>query len=250
MGVVVDVSLCLIFLISLVIGSAKGFLKQLSGFLRGIAAFVLSILLTAAIITALQPTGFYLSFVKIAAGWFKSDTMIIIVNSPEELAELLSQHGSLKILSGLSEVLYNDMQSMFYEGFPCNTLGILLGHHVANLICCFVLWLILLLALKAIFKGIISLMKNIIVMPAFKTLDKIFGALWSFAFTYAILVGIIFALTEAVILKFVPALWEKLAEFIRNTTVLLWVHDTNVIGELIAGLLNVSIPSLQLPSAA
>lgn len=246
LGVVVDVAVCAIFAVAIIIGITRGFVKQLSAILRGLVALVGSILLTALLLNALQTTGLYQSFIQVTSGWFSSDTMVIVVNSPNDLALVLSQHNSLKILAGLSEVLYNDMQTYSLEGFPCNTLGALLGHYVANLISGFILWIVFLLIFKAIFKGLIKLLNEIIIMPAFKTLDRILGAVWVLGITYVIAIGVVFAGIEALILKFLPATWDKLADFIQNTTVLLWLHDTNVLGELIAGMLNITIPTINL----
>lgn len=250
MGIVVDILVCAIFVMAIVSGATKGLVKQLSSLLRGIVAFAGSIVLTALIINILRPTGLYQAFVEIATSWFKGDTMVIVVNSPDELAIVLSQHNSLKILAGLSQVLYNDMQALTTEALPCNTMGELLGHHVADLIVGFVLWILLLLLLRLMFKGLIGLMKEIIIMPAFKTLDRILGAVWVLAFTYIILIGIVFAGIEALIIMFAPDTWIGFEEFLRGTTVLVWIHDTNVIGQLIAGLLNVTLPSINVAPMA
>lgn len=244
MGVVADVALCVIFAISIISGAVKGFVKQLSGFLRGIVALVCAILLTALIIKLLRTAPLYESFVGVTTGWFQGEAMSIVVSTQEELSAALALDNTMRILSGLSAVFFKDMQTFSAETLPCNTIGLLLGHYVADLICGFILWLALLLIIQAIFKGLISLMKNIIIMPAFKTLDRILGAVWSLAFTYAILIAVILAALETAFIKFLPDTWDKMADFIQNTTVLLWLHDTNVIGSLIASLLNVEIPSL------
>ena len=244
MGIIVDASICAIFLIVLIVGLLKGFVKQLSRFLRFIASLIGAILLTAIILQAIHNVGFFQSFEGITTGWFSGDAMIQEIHSSEELAQALSEHKVLKIIASQSEALYNDMLTISTEAVPCNTLGAFLGHHVANLIAGFVLWILLLFILRLIFKGLIGLMKDIIVMPAFRTLDRIFGVLWAVGLTYAILIGIVLGGVEAAILKFAPNVWGKIADYIQGTTVLRWLHDTNFIGELLAGLMNVSIPSI------
>ena len=248
MGILLDALVCAVFVVALIVGVSQGFVKQLSKLLRGLVAFAGSIVLTALVISFLKPTPIFLTLAQGAAGWFTDDTMIIIVNSPDDLAMVLAQHNTLKILSGLSSVLYNDMVNISSELYVCNTLGTLLGYHIAALIFGFVLWILLLLTLRLMFKGLIGLMKEIIVMPAFKTLDRVLGGIWVLVFTYIIFIGIILGGIEAAILKFMPDSWATLENLIGNTTILLWVHDTNVIGQLIAGLLNVTIPSLSVPA--
>ena len=246
MGVVVDIIIGAIFAIALIIGAIKGFLKQISGILRGIISLVGAIILTALIINLLQPTGLYNSFSEVTTSWFDG-SMQEVVQTPTQLSVILSEHGTLKILAGLSEAIFDDMQAIsLATGTPCNTLAALFGHYVANLIIGFVLWLILFLVLRAIFKGIIKLMKNIIILPTFKTVDRILGALWSLAIAYVILIGLLFALAETILIKFFPSDWTVMKDFISNTTILLWLHDTNIIGELIAGLLSTSIESIKI----
>ena len=245
MGVLVDIIIAAIFAIALIIGAIKGFLKQISA-LRGLVAFVGAIILTAFIINLLQPTGLYHSFTDVTSGWFGDELLNVRISSHTQLALVLSEHGTLKILTGLSEVLFDDMQSIsLATGTPCDTLAAFFGHYVANLILGFVMWLILLLLLLAIFKGIIKLMKNIIIMPTFKTVDRILGAIWSLALTYLILISLLFATAESLLIKFLPDTWATMRDFISNTTILLWLHDTNIIGELIAALFSTSIESIK-----
>lgn len=247
MGIVVDIAIGAIFAIALIVGVVKGFLKQLSGILRGIVALVGSIVLTALIINLLQPTGIYNSFAAITTSWFGGDLVNIHVHSSTELALVLAEHGALRILTGLSGVIFDEMGAITQAtGTPCNTLAGVFGHYVANLIIGFVVWLILFLLLRLLFKGIIKLLQNIIVMPAFKTIDRVLGGIWALALTYVITIGLLLGATETVIIKFFPDVWDSMRDFIQNTTLLLWLHDTNIIGQLIAGLFNVTIESIQI----
>ena len=245
MGIAVDISVCAIFLIVLIVGWVKGFIGQVSGLLRGIVSFVGAILLTILVLNMLQEFDFYQSFVAITSSWYKSEAMHATITSQEALeAALIEQGGIYKWLAKISGTLYNDMLSLSTDTTPCDTMAMLFGHSVADLISGVVLWVVLFLLLRLVFKGLIGLMKDIVIMPAFRTVDSFVGAVWSTAITHIVLIGVVLGGTEVLLAKFVPATWDKMYEFLQSTTVLYWLHDNNFIGKALAGLLNVALESL------
>ena len=241
LGTFIDIGLVAIVFIAFVVGIAKGFVKQLTGLLSGLVALAGSIALTALIIRSLQGTEFFLSFAATASGWFTQECFTTPVVAAEELSALLDGAGALRILSFMSQSLFEDMQAL-----GCSTLGEVLGFHVASLIADFVIWLVLYLALKFIFKGIKALLMKIVHLPVIKTLDKIFGSIWSVAITYVIVIGLVLTAVEIVMLKFLPdaEIWTTIQDCICQSKLLTLAHNTNIIGSVIAETFQVQLPTL------
>ena len=238
MPVYVDVGISAIFLIAIIAGIIRGFAKQFTKGFCGFVSLIGSAGLTVLIIPALHQAGVLNGFASTAAGWFSGETFITEVNSVEQLNEVLST-GFLKILSSLSPRFWATM-----EANGMTTLGSYFGDLCARLIVGVVVWIVLLLLLKLIFWGIGKLLQKLSKLPVLRTLDRIFGALWSLAITYIIVVCLLVSAVEIVIIKWVPSMQPMLEDIINNSTVFQLFHDTNILGSYIARLLNVDLATL------
>ena len=178
------------------------------------------------------------SFAATAGGWFKGDAFTVTITSIEELNGVLSESW-LRILAKLSDRIFNAMQELGFD-----TLGAYMGNVVAGLIVGFVLWIILLVALKYLLLGIKALLGKMAKLPVLNTFDRIFGMVWSVAVTYLIFVGLIITAAEIVIIKWVPAAQEPLQTIINDSHVFSFLHSTNVIGENIAKLFGIDLLAL------
>lgn len=244
-GTIIDIVLVAVIVIALLVGLKKGMVKQLTGLLGGLVALVGSVALVSIIMPPLKEQEFYLSFVDLVTGWFKDDAYSVAIGSAEELSTVLSGVGALKLLAGLSETLFETMQKM-----GCYTLGGLLGTIVADLIAEFVIWLILYIILKFIFKGIRALLLKVAHLPVIRTIDRIFGAIWSVAMAYIIIVGFLLTAVEVVILKFLPDTWVAFSDIAVQSRILSFAHESNVLGSLLANMLEVElIPLAPTPAA-
>lgn len=238
MGIYADIAMCAIALIAIIVGIIKGFSKQFSAGLCGFIAFLGSIMLTFILMPHIKKVSVFTSFAQTAGGWFKGDAFTVNITSLEDLNIVLSESW-LRILAKLSDRIFNTMQELNFS-----TLGAYMGHVAAGLIVGLVLWIILLVALKYILLGIKALLGKMAKLPVLNTFDRIFGMVWSIAVTYLIFVGLIVTAVEIVIIKWIPAAQEPLANIIDNSHVFSFVHSTNVIGENIAKLFNINLLEL------
>ncbi len=240
-GTIIDIALVVIAAVSLIVGIAKGFVKQLTGLLTGLVAFVGAIVLTSLLMRALQPTELYASFTTATTGWFTKECYTTPVATVDDLTLALSGSGALKILAFMAESMFAEMQTL-----GCTTLGELLGHYVADLIADFVLWLVLYIALKFMFKGIKALLLKITHLPVIKTIDRIFGALWSVTICYIVVIGLVLSALEIVMIKFFPEteFWATIQDYIKSSKILTFANDTNIIGSFIAEMLDITLPTL------
>lgn len=238
MGLYVDIAVGAIALIAIIVGIVKGFSKQFSKGLCGFIAFLGSIMLTFILMPYIKKISLFSSFAATAGGWFKGDAFTVTITNIEELNSVLSESW-LRILAKLSDRIFNAMQE-----FGFDTLGAYMGNIVAGLIVGFVLWIILLVALKYLLLGIKALLGKMAKLPVLNTFDRIFGMVWSVAVTYLIFVGLIITAAEIVIIKWVPAAQEPLQTIINDSHVFSFLHSTNVIGENIAKLLGIDLLAL------
>lgn len=245
-GTIIDIALVVVAAIALIVGISKGFVRQLTGLLTGLVAFVGAIVLTSLIMKGLQETQLYLSFTQATTGWFQKECYTSPVTTVDELTLALSGSGALRILSVMAPSLFEEMQTL-----GCTTLGELLGRYVANIIADFVIWLILYIALKFLFKGIKILLEKITHLPVIKTLDRIFGALWSVAICYIIVIGFVLSALEIVMIKFFAEsdFWVTIQSYIQSSKILTFANDTNILGSLIADMLQVELPTFAAPAA-
>lgn len=238
-GTIIDITLVAVVVIALLVGLKKGMVKQLTGLLGGLVALVGSIALVSIIMTPLKEQAFYMTFVDATTDWFADEIYSAPIKSAEDLAVVLSDAGALKILASLSEQLFDTMQNM-----GCSTLGGFLGMFVADLIAEFVLWLILYIILKFVFKGIRSLLLKVAHLPVIRTIDRVLGALWAVAMAYVIIIGIMLTAIEVVILKFLPDFWTTFSDIAVQSKLLYFLHDANVLGSLLANMLEVELPPI------
>ncbi len=238
MGLYADIAVCAIILIAIIVGLVKGFSKQFSGGLCSLIAFLGSIVLTFVLLPYIKKMALFSSFAGTAGGWFKGDAFTVTINSLEELNAVL-QESILRILSKLSERIFNTMQEL-----SLNTLGAYMGHVVAGLIVGIVLWIILFVILIYILRGIKALLGKMSKLPVLKTFDRIFGLIWSIAVTYLFVIGIALTAIEIIIIKLIPAGQEPLIQIIEESHIFSFLHSTNIIGENIAKLFNIDLLSL------
>lgn len=244
-GTYIDIAIVAIFCVAFIVGVAKGFLKQLSGFLCGFIAFVGAVALTVVIMEPLAKTDFFLNFATTASGWFQGEHFIAEIHSLEELNTVLSTAGGWRILAFMSETIFTDMTEL-----GIITLGGFFGRIAASLITDFVIWLVLYIALKFLFKGIKALLLKIAHLPVIKSIDKIFGALWAVIAAYIVLIVFCMTGVEVVVLKFLTteedtAMWDTITTYVQSSQILTFLHNSNVVGSFIAESFQITIPTLK-----
>ncbi len=239
-GTIIDISLVVIALIALIIGLVKGFIKQLTGLLSGIMSLVLAIVLTGMIANWFCTTELFASFQGTATTWFKKDLFTTAVASQDELTSVMANAGGFwGIFKGLSPSFFTAMTNNGYT-----SLGQLFGLYAAKLIAYVLIWLILFIVLKLLFKGIGKLLGKVADLPVIKTIDRILGAVWSLAFTYVILIGIILTGVEVIVFKYINGQWEALCGYLAQSKLLTVANNTNFIGSFLAEFLSVTLPQL------
>lgn len=227
-----DIGFGVIILVAVIVGLAVGFSRQFSRPLCGLIAIFGAIALTTIIFKLISPLGFYTTLEQKATGLFKAEFYTQEASDPESLAAILST-GYLRILSGSAEGLWGKMVS---NGVA--TVGGYFGKLMVAIITKFLLWLACYLIIKYLLFGIKYLMTKISRVVVFKSMDKIFGLIWSIAITYIIVVGIVLSVGEMVLAKFFPNIGNILADIISRTTILRFLHNTNVIGSFMSSILN------------
>ncbi len=237
MAIYIDIGLSAILLLSLIIGLIKGFAKQFTKGFCGLIGFVGAAALTLLIVPALHKAGTLNGFANAAAGWFKDEAFTTSVSGAEELASVMSG-GVLKILSGLAPRMWLSMESM-----QLSTLGALFGDICARFIVGFVIWLILLLLIKFAFFGVKKLLDKLAQLPVLHTLDRVFGAIWSFGISL-IFIFLIISAVEIVIVKWVPGAQPELQNLVSNSSVYQILHNLNLLGGYIGQLVGVDLSTL------
>lgn len=239
MHLYVDIGISAILVIAIIVGIIRGFTKQFVGGFCGLVGLIGSIGLTLIIVPAIAEAGILNSFSSSAAGWFSGEAFTMQVTNQDELITALSSSGFLRILTteSISSRIWGTMNQL-----QMTTLGAYFGLICVKFIVGFVVWLVLLLLFKLIFWGIRKGMEKLAKLPVLRTLDRIFGAIWSLIVAYVIIVVFIITIAEIVAIKWLPAeIQDAFRSIIENSTVFQVLHDTNVIGAYIARLLNVDL---------
>ena len=242
MPIYVDIGIAAILVLSIIIGIIRGFVKQFTGGFCRLIGLIGSIGLTIIIVQALINAGAINWFSNLAAGWFSGEEFVTPIASYDELLNVMSSSSFLSILRAdtISVRIWAAMSQS-----EMTTLGAYFGLICARLITAIVIWIVLLLIIKLIFFGIRKGLEKLSELPVLRTLDKIFGAMWSLVTAYIILVVFIITAVEIVIIKWLPPdTVEMLHNIVDNSIVFQILHDTNVIGSYIAQLLNVDLSTL------
>ena len=239
-GIIIDVVIGLAFLVALIVGLACGFCRQFSRPLVGLIAIIGGIALVAIIYPLIQSTGILNGFMEKASSWFTKDFYTTQIDSVETLQATISDN-YLRILSSRSEQFYARMQGVLDGVGMEMTIGNFFGVVFVNVVIEFGMWIIFYIAIKYLIFGIKFLLEKITLVIVFKSVDKIFGFVWSLLLTYIIVIGVLLTTSEIVITKFFPDLTTNVAEVIGNSTLLNFFHGTNVLGSFIANILGVSL---------
>ena len=238
MSIYVDIVIGAIFIIAIIVGIIRGFAKQFLSGICWLIGLIGSIALTLLIMPAIQSAGLLNGFASSAAGWFSGEAFTTAIASEEELVNVMSG-GFLRILTSLSSRIWNAMET---NGMT--TLGVYFGDMCARLITGIVIWIVLLLIFKLIFFGIRKLLEKLTKLPVLRTLDRIFGGIWSLLIAYIVVISIIATAAEIVIIKWIPNFQATLQDLVTNSTVFQVLHDTNIIGSYIARLVGVDLATL------
>lgn len=242
MHLYVDIAIAAIFVISLIIGVIKGFVKQFTSGFCGLIGLIGSIGLTLIIVPALASSGTLNGFANTAAGWFSGEPFVAPIASHDDLISTLSSSGFLSILT--TESISGRIWATMSQS-QMDTLGAYFGSICARLIVGIIVWIVLLLIFKLIFFFIKKGLTKLASLPVLRTLDRIFGAIWSLLITYVIIVVFIVTAVEIIAVKWLPGdILETVRGIVNNSTVLQILHDTNVIGAYLARLLNVDLATL------
>ena len=235
LGTFVDLGFGAIILIAVIVGLSVGFSRQFSRPMCGLIAIFGALGLTAVIYTLLFPLGFYASLEQKAIDLFSADFYKAEPQSAETLAEVLN--GSyLRILASSADKIWERMVAA-----ETVTLGQYFGKLLVKVAAQFLIWLVLYLAIKYLLFGIKYLMTKISRVVVFKSIDKIFGLVWSLAITYIVVVSVVLTAGEIVLSQFFPNIGDTVAGIIASTRLVKFFHSTNVIGSFIASVCSVSL---------
>ena len=235
LGTFIDVGFGVIILIAVIVGLAVGFSRQFSRPMCGLIAIFGAIGLTVVIYTLISPLNFYLGLEEKATGWFQAAFYSKEASDADSLAAILS--GSyLRILTSSAENIWERMVS---DGV--NTLGAFFGKLAVKVISQFLIWLVLYLAIKYLLLGIKYLMTKISRVVVFKSVDRIFGLVWSLTLTYIVVISIVLTTGELVLNKFFPEIADIMAKYLADTSMTKFFHNTNVVGSFISDILNWSL---------
>lgn len=242
MALYVDIGIGAILLIAIITGLIKGFAKQFTRGLCGFIGFVGAVALTVVIMPTLQNAGALNGFAGAAAGWFSGEEFTATITSHDDLIATLSSSGFLSILSNesISGRIWTTMVSS-----DMHTLGEYFGSVCARLISGIILWIVLLIITKFIFLGIRKGLEKLSMLPVLRTLDKIFGVLWSIGVTYIVLVVLGITAVEIVTVKWLPEnIQETLRALVETSTIFKALHNTNIVGAYAANLMGVDLATL------
>ena len=231
-GTFIDLGVGAIILIAVIVGLAVGFSRQFSRPLVGLIAIFGAIGLTAVIYTLVSPLSFYGDLEVKATGLFASNFYTEEATDAESLAAILDS-GYLRILTSSAEAIWSKMVIT-----ETTTLGAYFGKLLVRVVSQFLMWVVFYLAIKYLLFGIKYLMTKISRVVVFKSLDRIFGLVWSLAITYIVVVSIVLTTGELVLGKFFEGIAETATNYIRETSLLKFFHNINVIGSFIADLLH------------
>lgn len=239
-GIIVDIVIGLAILVALIVGLARGFCRQFSRPLVGLISIIGGIALVAIIYPLILNTGILDGFIAKTSGWFSKDVYTTQIDSVDTLQAAISDN-YLRILSSRADGFYARMDGMLGGIGAEMTIGNFFGLVIVNVICEFGMWVILYIAIKYLIFGVKFLLEKITLVVVFKSVDKIFGLVWSLAWTYIIVVGILLTTGEIVLTQFFPDSVNTVADVIGSSTLLNFFHGTNVLGSFIANLLGKSL---------
>ena len=238
LGTIIDIGFGAILLIAFIVGLSVGFSRQFSRPMCGLIAIFGAIALTAFFYQIISPLSFYTNLQDKATGWFTADFYLEQASDSDTLAGILSS-GYLRILASSSELIWTNM-----EAAGITTLGEYFGYLIIKVAAQFIIWLVLYLAIKYLLFGIKYLMTKISRVVVFKSIDKIFGLVWSLALTYIVVVGIVLTVGEIVLAQFFPNIGDVVADYISETKLVLFFHNTNMIGSFVSSILSMPLLSV------
>lgn len=230
-GTFIDIGFGVIILIAFFVGLGEGFSRQFSKPMCGLIAIFGAFGLTAVIYGLINQFSFYTGLEDKAMGLFTAEFYSQEASDPESLAAILDG-GYLRILVSSADKLWARMVDM-----QVVTLGAYFGKLLIKIAAQFIIWLVLYLAIKYLLFGIKYLMTKIARVVVFKSIDRIFGLVWSLVITYIIIVGIILTTGELVTSKFFANIADLASGYIAQTSIVKFLHSTNVIGSFLSDLL-------------
>lgn len=238
MYLAIDIGIGVIILIAAIAGIIRGFHKQFTKGVCSFVAFFAAIAVTALLLPVLRGLDFYSGLQGTATGWFTANFFTTQVNSADELRATL-EGSALSILSGISDQVFESMQIA-----QVDTLGRFFGNAIVNVVAAFILWLAFYLIIKFALFGIRALLTKAAALPVLKSIDKIFGFIWSEALTYLFVVSLLLTVVEIVVVQFLGDFVEPLKDVIANSKLLNVAHNINVIGSAIAKVFGIDLTVL------
>ena len=231
-GTFIDIGFSVVILIAVIVGLSVGFSRQFSRPIAGLIAIFGGIGLTAVIFALIQPLGFYAFLEEKAIGLFASDFYLQEADGAESLATILSS-GYLRLLATSSDLIWSNMSAM-----ETVTLGAYFGKLLVKVVSQFLIWLVLYLVINYLLLGIKYLMTKISRVVVFKSIDRIFGLVWSLGLTYIVVVSIVMTVGELVLVQFFPNIANIATSYIAETSMVKFLHNTNMVGSFISTILN------------
>lgn len=240
---ILDFVLIGFLLVTIIIGLKKGFAKMISNFLCIVVALGGSVIVTYLLVGFVKNLDLYVQLQTSLMGGFNQPFMTTVVSSSEALAELLTGEdvGVFSVLGGLATQIFDGMQQAGVD-----TLAAFLGDLLATLIAGFVIWLVSYLLLKYICIGLKKLICLLAGVPVIKSIDKIIGAVFSVAFGYIVVFGVIYSAFAIVCAHFFPELGAQVVAMADSSMLFSYVHHTNFIGDLLCGLFKVDYATFSL----
>lgn len=240
---ILDIVLIVIALIAVIIGLKKGFAKMISKLLCIVVALGGSVIVTYFVVGFVKITSLFGQLSTVATGWFQQDFMTRTYESADALKDVLSGGGAgiFSVLAGLSEQLFDGMTTA-----GVSTLGAYFGQLVATAIVAFVIWLVAYLILKYIALGLKKLLCWFVSIPVIRSVDRIFGMIFSVAVWYVIVIGVVYSAVVIVCAKFIPTASSYISALVNSSTLFTYVHHTNIIGQVLGGLFGVDYSAVAL----
>lgn len=231
-GTFIDVGFGVIILIAVIVGLAVGFSRQFSRPMVGLIAIFGGIGLTVVIYTLISNLGFYATLEDKAIGLFGASFYSEEATDAASLATIL-ESGYLRILVSSAEGLWGRMMEA-----GVTTLGAYFGKLLVKVVSEFLIWTVLYLAIKYLLFGIKYLMTKISRVVVFKSVDRIFGLAWSMILTYIVVISIVLTTGELILNQFLPNIADTVAQYVSETGLVKFLHNTNVVGSFVSDLLH------------
>ena len=239
LSLIVNIGIGFVIALAAIIGLAVGFCRQFSKPLVGIVAILGAIILTMILYPIIFNTGIFNSFEAKVTGWFSKEFYSREITSVETLREAIADN-YLNILSGSADKLFVRMQHSLGADAPM-TIGAFFARTFVNVVIEFSMWLIFYLIIKYFLYGVKYLLCKITQVVVFKSIDRILGIVWSLIWTYLIVVGVILTAGEIVVVKFLPNIEPTITQLIKDTVLLRFLHNTNVLGSFVGNILAVPL---------